>query len=213
MKQSGQFSLPFLAQLSELSRQIPPQYQLGVISAVVILLTLLVGQTAIQGPWSVQHQQLTSRLTEEKQRSEILQAIQVQIHQRQAQEQALLLEGGAPVLTGQIVRLAKNAGVEIESMTPQPESSYPPYAVAHVQLTTTTNFPNLVNFLYTLESSRPFLFTEEIEVGGIPTNAPTSFPGDPLQEKMRFTQLETALAENRPVRMVIGAYTRSRSKP
>ena len=131
--------------------------QLLLITLGMGILTLAIGVLMIQVPWQERRQQLISRTGEEKKRSELLRAIQRQKADLEGIERTFLLKGGATGLASQISDLATQSGLQIDSVTPQPEVVAEPYTRFQLEILATVNLANLMHFLRTLEDHRPCL--------------------------------------------------------
>ena len=117
----GGSSASILSQISEAKSQINRTQQLMLVTFGVAILTLAAGFFIIQVPWQERRQQLTNLYGEEKERSELLLAIQRQKADLQGLEGKYLLKSGATGLASQISNLAAQCGLQIDSVTPQPE--------------------------------------------------------------------------------------------
>ena len=183
-----------LSQINEAKSQINRTQQLWVITLGILVLTLAIGIMGIQLPWQEQRQRLTAQYSEEKERSELLLALQRQKKELQSMEGKFLLVGGATRLAGQISQLAAQSGLQIESVTPQPELVSKPYTYFQIEIMTTGNLSNILRFLRTVEDHQPLLWTEQMDIGESPSEAIPSFmttedattakPKD--QQKIRF---------------------------
>ena len=120
-------SSSILSQISAAKSQINRTQQLLLVTLGMGILTLAIGVLMIQVPWQERRQQLTSRTGEEKERSELLRVIQRQKTDLQGIERTFLLKGGATGLASQISDLATQSGLQIDSVTPQPEIVTGPY--------------------------------------------------------------------------------------
>jgi Tfp pilus assembly protein PilO len=127
--------------------------------------TALLGIRGIQAPWQQQRQQLERRYKEEVQRSELLSTILSQGSQLKKQEGELLLQGGLSLLTGEVMRLASKAGLQVESVGPQPEVQIGPYTRFQIQLVASSNFTDLLGFLRFLEQEGTLLEVDRLEIG------------------------------------------------
>ena len=185
-----------LSQINDAKSQISRGQQLLFVTAGVGVLTLAIGITVIQLPWQEKRQQLASHYNEEKERSELLVSIQQQKTDLQEMEGKFLLEGGATGLTGQISQLANQSGLQIDSVTPQPEVVVEPYTRFQIEILATGNLTNVLRFLRSVEEHRPLLWVEQLDMGEQPGESsgasfttyeekPTTYqPKD--QQKIRF---------------------------
>ena len=147
MKESPAAGRSLIHQIQDLGSLIAPGQQLWLASAGIALLTLGLGVALSQNPWQEQRQRMASRTSEQQQRLELLQVLETQSRAIRKQEEGILLEGGTPVLTSQLSRLAKETGVEIDSVTPRPETSMPPYTKYQIEVVATANLRKLTDFL------------------------------------------------------------------
>lgn len=195
------------AQLRELGARISPTQRFWLATLVIVLATFFLGSTLIQTPWEGHRRQMVSRISNEKQRIELLQTLNHQGETLQESEQGLLLEGGAPVLTSHLSRIAKESGVEIESVTPQPQVSLPPYIKFQIEITALAHLKDLVRLLHTLEHYKPLLVTDELEVG-----SPSTAAGAPYTSygavTPRLWPPSDAKERGYRVRLLIGSYAR-----
>jgi Tfp pilus assembly protein PilO len=162
--------------------------QLLLITLGMGLLTVTIGFLMIQAPWQERRRQLTSRTSEEKERSDLLLVIQRQKADLEETEGTFLLKGGATGLASQISNLAAQSGLQIDSVTPQPEVVVEPYIRFQLEILATGNLANLMRFLRTLEDHRPLLWVEQLDV----------------EESSKGETLSTAKSEPR-IRLLIGA--------
>jgi len=158
--------------------------QLLLITLGMGILTLAIGVLMIQVPWQERRQQLISRTGEEKKRSELLRAIQRQKADLEGIERTFLLKGGATGLASQISDLATQSGLQIDSVTPQPEVVAEPYTRFQLEILATVNLANLMHFLRTLEDHRPLLWVEQMDMGEPSPEASSFTPKD--QQKIRL---------------------------
>jgi Tfp pilus assembly protein PilO len=111
---------------------------------------------------------LELRFAEEQQRSELLSTIDLQNGELKKQEKKILLQGGAPVLTSEVSRLASQTNFQIESVAPEPDLSLGPYTRHQIQVVATGKYVDLLRFLHTIEQHEPLLKVEHCEVGTPP---------------------------------------------
>lgn len=186
----GSSSAFLLSQISAAQSQMNRTQQLLLITLGMGLLTLTIGFLMVQVPWQERRQQLTSRTSEEMERSDLLRVIQRQKADLQEIEREFLLKGGATGLASQISQLAAQSGLQIDSVAPYPEVVVEPYTRFQLEILATGNLANLMRFLRTLEDHRPLLWVEQLDVE------------DPSQEKT-FSSLT---AKDPPkIRLLIGA--------
>lgn len=198
-------------QIGELFSRTTQTQALTFITAAFLLGALLVGFVFIQGPWAAKRQVLNTTFTEELQRSELLIQIGSSLKQTKDVEKDLLIQGETPALTSQITRLATNYGLDIESVVPRDEVVLEPYRRFQIQVVATANFRNLLLFLDAVESHRPLLMVDELEVGQPIDEAPAFTGGRPPEEGVAFPKPEE-LARQR-VRLVIAALALKEVKP
>ena len=193
-----------LAQINEAKSQINRTQQLLLVTVGVVILTVGIGVAAIQLPWQEKRQGLASRYSEEKERAELLLSIQKQKADLQDLEGKFLLQGGATGLAGQLSQLAAQSGLQIDSVTPQPEVAAEPYTRFQIEMMTTGNLANVLRFLRAIEEHRPLLWVEQLDMGDLPSETASSF----------MTETETttpAVKDQQKVRFQIGAVTRQKT--
>lgn len=191
-----------LSRLSDLGSQMSRILRLWILTASMALGTALIGATAIQGPWQESRRETAAQLEEEQRRSELLLAIERKRVTLQKSEKELLLEGGAPALTSEVSHLAAESQLSIESVVPQPDLSAQPYTQFQIEIVASARLQNLLTFLRSIESHRPLLILNEMEIGealagGTPPNA---LPKGEVQDTQR-------------IRMKIGAVGRLKRAP
>ena len=174
-----------LSQISAAKSRINRTRQLLLVTLGMGLLTLAIGVVMIQVPWQERRRQMTFRTGEEKERSELLLVIQRQKADLKGIERTFLLKGGATGLAGQISNLAAQSGLQIDSVTPQPEVMAEPYTRFQLEILATGNLANLMRFLRTLEDHRPLLWVEQLDIGEPPTETFSSFTAKD-QQKIRL---------------------------
>lgn len=197
-------------QLQEIRSKISPQQTLWILSAGVLLLTFLAGVLLIQNPWQEKQRQLGSLSAEEEQRGSLLLSIANQGRTLQMIEQGRMLVGGSPVLTSHIARIAKETGVEIESVTPQPETALPPYIKFQIEVGASSKLQNLIRFLHALEKNRPLLVADEIEIQNPESSASKAMgafgSSSPPKRSVQISK------ETRRVRLLISSYNRKTNR-
>ena len=194
-----------LSQIGEAKSQINRTQQLLLVTLGMGILTLGIGFVMIQIPWQERRQQLTALYGEEKERSELLLAIQRQKAELQGIEGKSLLKGGAPGLASQVSKLAAQCSLQIDSMTPQPEVVAGPYTRFQLEILATGNLANVILFLRTLEDCRPLLWVEQMDLGEPPTELSLS-PFMARDEKPGFQQ-----RDQQKIRFLIGAVARQKA--
>ena len=193
-----------LAQINEAKSQINRTQQLLFVTVGVVILTVGIGVAAIQLPWQEKRQGLASRYSEEKERAELLLSIQKQRADLQDLEGKFLLQGGATGLAGQLSQLAAQSGLQIDSVTPQPEVVAEPYTRFQIEMMTTGNLANVLRFLRAIEEHRPLLWVEQLDMGELPSETVSSY----------MTETETTtpvVKDQQKVRFQIGAVTRQKT--
>ena len=188
-------SSSILSQINEVKSQITRSQKLWLITLGIGLTTLGLGVALIHLPWQEHRQRLANQYNEEKERSELLLAIQRQKTELQGLEDKFLLRGGATSLTAQISQLGAQSGLQIESVTPQPEMAADPYIRYQIEIMANSNLANLLRFLRILEDRRPLLWVEQMDIG----EASRSSQDPPLQQ------------EQQKVRFLIGALSRQKA--
>ncbi|MBI3323525.1 MAG: type 4a pilus biogenesis protein PilO [Candidatus Omnitrophica bacterium] len=196
-----------LSRLSDLGSRMSRTQQLGILTASMLLGTALIGITTIQGPWQESRRETGSQLEEEQRRSELLLAIQRKRDTLQKSEQELLLQGGAPALTGEVSHLAAGSQLSIESVAPQPDLSIQPYTQFQIEIVATARLENLLAFLRSIESHRPLLMLNEMEIGEAAAGSPLGV-GPPQK-----TPAGGEDPQRQYVRMKIGAVGRLKRAP
>ena len=195
-----------LSQIGEAKSQINRTHQLLFITLGMGILTLGIGVVMIQMPWQERRAQMTTLYGEEKERSELLLAIQRQKTELQGIEGKLLLKGGAPALASQISSLAAQSSLKIDSVTPQPEVVAGPYTRFQLEILATGNLANAILFLRTLEDYRPLFWVEQMDLGEPPAEAPSFSPFGTYDEKSSFQQ-----KDQQKIRFLIGAVARQKA--
>ncbi len=193
-----------LSQINEAKSQINRTQQLLLVTAGILIATVGIGVTVIHLPWQEKRQSLASRYSEEKERSELLRAIQRQKAELQDLEGKFLLQGGATVLAGQISKLATQSGLQIDSVTPQPEVVVEPYTRFQIEILAIGNLANVLRFLRAIEEHRPLLWVEQLDMGESPMETVSSF----MTEDEKAT---AKMKDRQKVRFQIGAVTRQRA--
>ena len=194
-----------LSQINDAKSQISRGHQLLFVTLGVGILTLGIGISTIQLPWQEKRQQLASRYSEEKERSELLEAIQRQKTDLQEMEGKFLLQGGATGLTGQISQLANQSGLQIDSVTPQPEVVVEPYTRFQIEIFATGNLANALRFLRSVEEHRPLLWVEQMDMGEPPGEPVSSSFTAAYDEKPAFQP-----KDQQKIRLLIGAVARQK---
>ena len=192
-----------LSQISEVKSQITQSQRLWLLTLAMGIAVLVIGILTIQGPWQEHRQQLASRYNEENERSELLLAIQRQKTELQGMESKFLLQGGATTLAAQVSQLARQSGLQIESVTPQPEMAIEPYLRFQIEITAISDLTSVLRFVQAVEDQKPLLWVEQMDMGEPPVE-PLSLLGIP-EEKTPFQ-----MRKQQKVRFLIGAVSRQR---
>lgn len=187
-----------LSQINEVKSQINRTQLLWLITFGVVLLTLLIGVALIQLPWQERRRSLAAQYAEEKERSELLLGIKRQKTELQDIESKYLMTGGATGLASQVSNLASQSGLQIDSVTPQPEVSVEPYTRFQIEIIAMGDLATALRFLHTVEEHRPLLWVEQLDMGELPDTA-----GFAREEDMN---LETTGRQK--VRVMLGAISR-----
>ena len=194
------------SQINEAKSQISRMQQLMLVTAGTVIFTIGTGVIAIQLPWQEKRQNLTSRYSEESERSELLLAIQKQKTELQGMEGKFLLQGGATGLAGQISYLAAQSSLQIDSVTPQPEEVVEPYTRFQIEIVATGSLANVLRFMRAIEEHRPLLWVEQLDMGETqPEVGVSSFSA--AEEAQASSKVE----EQQKVRFQIGAVTRQKA--
>ena len=199
---------PLTSQLSEIRGRITRTQWIWLTNAGVCIITLGVGFIAIQAPWQERRQQLASQYAEESERSDLLKEILQQRSVLRTLEKKLLLEGGATALTSQISQLAAEAGLQIESVTPQPELVIDPYLKYQIEIQASSSLTNVLRFLHSVENHVPVLWADQLEIGEFPGESSSTFSGIPFERQSPDAQKSSDLHQ---VKLIIGALSRQRT--
>lgn len=191
-----------LSQINEAKSQITRTQRLMLITGGVVTVTLVLGVVFIQLPWQEKRRQLSSSYSEEKERAELLQSIQRQRAELQGMEGKFLLEGGATGLASQLSQLAAQAGIQIESVTPQQEVTVEPYTRYQLEIVALSNLANTLRFLRAVEEHRPLLWVEQLDMGEPPEASVSFSSGDK-------TSLKTD--DRQKIRLILGAVSRQKA--
>lgn len=155
----------FASKLAERFLQIPREKQVGIVSAGILLSALTLGWLAVQQPYEGRRSLLENRIQQESKRTAILSHLASISGELLKIRSALLIQGGTPALTRQVTQLASQAGVRIESVSPQPEMTFGPYTRVQVRVVGACAYAQWVAFLRLLERHEPLLKIDELEVG------------------------------------------------
>ncbi|PIQ82017.1 MAG: hypothetical protein COV76_05630 [Candidatus Omnitrophica bacterium CG11_big_fil_rev_8_21_14_0_20_64_10] len=141
--------------------------RMGLVTAGIILLTLLLGYSNIYGPWQNRRETLRRQHGEEQSRSDRLVDIQRQAEALGKEEGEALFTGGTPALTSEVSRIASTIGVEIESVAPRPAAAFGPYLRSQIEVEATSTFSQLLTFLSALEEYRPRLMVDVMDIESV----------------------------------------------
>ena len=164
-------NLPLPPQLSSIGEKLRGVQWKWLVTAGVILLALAIGITQIQGPWQQRRAQLQSRYAEEWQRGKLTLSLHAQGNRLVKQEQTILFPGEARDLTGEVTRLASEAGLQVDSVIPQTAGWVGPYKRSQIQVAGTTTFVGLLKFLRAVEKHDPLLRAEQVTLNRSSTNS------------------------------------------
>jgi len=178
-------SLSILSKINEAKSHINRTHQILIVTLGMGLLTLAIGILGIQLPWQEQRQRLEARYSEEKERSDLFLGLHKQRTELRKMEEKLLLEGGATVLAGQISQLAAQSGLQIESVTPEPEVLVEPYTRFQIEIMAAGNLANILKFLRAVENHRPLFWAEQMDIGA-PSAEAASIAKLQDPQKVRF---------------------------
>ena len=158
---------------------------------------------------------LEDRYREEIRRSELMMKLAGVHRQLNGLEEHLLIQGGAPALTGEATRLAANFGLQIESAAPKEELPLPPYRKLQIEIYATASFSSLLLFLHALETHQPLLWVSELEIERpIPASAlypSTAYQGSfGSQPPLSMEELDPEL---QTVRITVAALSRAQEGP
>ena len=197
---------PLSDQLQEIRSRISLKQTFWLLSVGVAIATFLLGIVLIQNPWQEKERQLAGLSSEEEQRGVLLLSLRNQWKTLRAAEQDRMLVGGSPVLTSHVAGIARATGLEIESVTPQPETALPPYTKFQIEVVASAKLKNLTNFLHALEQHRPLLVANEITVQTLELSAKTGSGFNPYaSQKQRSVEINK---ETRHIRLLISSYNR-----
>ncbi len=197
--------------------QIPPEKQLWIVSFLTLSAALGIGLFGIQSPFQQRRGELESQYGKEQRRSSVLSGLSAIKGQLDKLQSALLIQGGTPALTRQVTKLASTAGVQIDSVSPQPEMTFGPYSRVQIRLLATSTYAQLLAFLQLLEGHEPLLKIDQLEVGEPVAPAAVSRPPGAVTSPPAtrpFPDTERAPSSDRQsIRLLIGAFSQRRSSP
>ena len=201
------------AQLERWGGRVSRAQYLWAFTAAAFLATAFLGSFFIQAPWQQQRRILENRHREEIQRSELLMALGGLQQRLGRLEEQILLQGGTPVLTSEVTRLAANFELEIESIAPKEEISLYAYRKLQIEIQADATFSSLLLFLHALETHQPLFLVSEVEIerpmpssDGSAYSPVTTYPrGGPLSSLPSLEELDP---ERQSVRMIVAAFAR-----
>ena len=200
---------PALAsQLSDIRGRVTRTQWIWLMNTGICILTLAIGFMAVQTPWQDRRRQLQSQYAEEKEQTELLWGISTQRKELQKLEKSLLLEGGTTALTSQISRLASEAGLQIESVTPQPEFPIDPYLKYQIEILANSNLVNALRFLHSIETHQPLFWVDQLEIGELLVEPSTTFAGISFGQESNTAE---QVSDQHRIRLIVGALSRQRT--
>lgn len=200
--------------LQDLGARISPTQRLWLVSVGIAAAASLIGNTLIQTPWRERSRQLAARYTDQQQRIELLRALEQQDRMVSQRGKGQLLEGGSPVLTDQISRIAKENKIAIQSVTPQGETALAPYTKHQIEVKTLARIEDLARFLHAIEHHQPFLTVDEMEIDRTRTSAEGPFFSPGQEPRGAAPDLsERNPNTSRRARFLISGYARKDPRP
>ena len=192
--------------LQSLGDRISRTQKLLAMTTSILLGTLGIAFFGIYQSWQQNRLQLEKQYGLERNRMELLSKINDNRQHLEKLEARLLLTEGD--VTDKISRLADKSGIQIELITPQPDVSLGLYSESQLQVIATATFPDLLQFLRSLEQHDPLLKIDQLEIG-----EPTSqLPQGPFRT---YERLKTFSIENdrQKVKLLVGAFSKSTNTP
>ena len=98
---------------------------------------------------------------------DLLSEIGIQRQYLESQEKAVLLQGGASTLMGEVSRLATRMNMKVESIAPQPDISWGPYRRLQVRVVATASYSDLLRFARVLERHEVLFKLDQVEIDGL----------------------------------------------
>ena len=212
------------SQMEKLTSRVSRSQLLLALTVGTVLATGFLGSFFIQAPWQQQRRILENRYAEEVRRSELLTALNGLIQRLDSLEQQILLQGGTPVLTSEVTRLATTSGLQIESVAPKPEIRLSAYRTLQIEVRASAAFNNLLLFLRALETQQPLFLVSELEIQRSTYRSSTdaSYPGAysaPTPYAVDTTGLnlippvEELDPERQNLRIVVAAFSQAEPTP
>lgn len=202
--------------LAAIQSQLSSGQKLLFISIGLLSITILTGIFLIQIPWQEKKERLSKDYTDEQGKTDLLSAIEKLQKNSKTLERKHLYTEGISGLTSQITRIASQSGLRIDSITPQPETPYPPYTRIQVEIIANSPLMNVSQFLSAVEQAEPALSVNWVDLSEPPAaasgdstlfNAPMmpvgSAPLPPLDNSWKR-------GENIKIRILISAVQRTR---
>lgn len=196
-------------QFGDLFEQIPPPQRIWLLTGGMVVLTLFLGLTFIQGPWSAKRRRLAHEIQQERQRSELLMELRTLQKDLSQTHEALILRGGATELTRMATDLAAQTGLEIESVNPQPPTLHDRYKKLQIRLVARAGYPELVAYLRAVETHRPLLKINELEMEQMPEAFERGRRTTPLRGPNQTSEPYTPSSDHR-VELTLSAWTWNR---
>jgi type II secretory pathway component PulM len=142
-----------------------PIYFWMLLTLGMALLTAGAGYFFIHIPWQDHRSQLEAELNRQIQRSHLVDEIRDTLTQIHGLETQHIWQGGSSALTAEISRLGSQAGLQIESVTPQGAILVEnPYQVVQIALRASASFNGVLAFLHSLETHRPSVWIGTLEI-------------------------------------------------
>jgi hypothetical protein len=200
-------------QIRDFSAHISGTQRFTLLTAGSLAVTIALGVVFIQIPWQEAREQLASEQQENAEQSALLLSLRGHLNKLKNKEKASLLEGGTPILTSEVIRIASESGLEIESVTPRDGASFGPYTKFQIQVTGFASSERLIKFLRLLEQHRPILLLDELETG-----SPKTFESTPsgFHSSAGYGRSVSESFQPRPeqkIRLVISAVSWAKLKP
>ncbi len=143
---------------------VPKNQWIWLITAGITLSMVAVGFLGIQRPWQQQRRALQAQYDQEQEKTKLLSSINSKSSQLDKRKELLLLKGGTPILVSEVTRLASKTSLGIDSVIPQPETNFGPFTRLQIDVEATATFPNLLDFLNSMEQHEPLLKIDRMEL-------------------------------------------------
>ncbi len=175
------------ASTSGVGGQMTRSQWLWIISTLTILATSALIFFGVYTPWQQKRERLENQFKEEQERFQVLAAIVQQDKQIKKEAVPVLFQGEISDFLSEIGRLSSAAALQIESITPQPETSFGPYyRKLQVRIEAFARFPEMVQFSYALEHHDPLFKLDQVEMGQEPTPYRMTTETDSTLKKVVF---------------------------